>query len=163
MVEEWGALIIKANVKLTEAFAGCGISLVGPMKQLARVASLDPEALLETLSTPGLIKIKSQYIELTYDCAAWLAFSDYVSSTAIGIEFYACHRDEYGTIWLYSLAADGARFSLRIDVDEDDLDDETKIEIGRWIRSVPAVVKELFPDIMPFDAEEYIDACGSRK
>jgi hypothetical protein len=154
LAEQWGVLIIKANVELARVFSENEGQLRTAMNQLAAVSGLNPEMLFERRSAVGKIEVKDEYISIGYDCANWVPFSEYVVNASNSIEYYACHGDEYGKYWLFSVA-NGVRFSLCIEVDLDEIDDSTRIEIRRWLMSLPTKVIEQFPDINIFESEDY--------
>ena len=107
------------------------------------------------------VSTKDGYIQLSYDCSEWVRVSEAFVSKGEGIEYYARHGDEYGTLSFLALTQDGRRVGFEFDQDGDAMEEEGYREriigqINEWKAIIPKSVKITFPKFADVNAEEIV-------
>lgn len=157
MAEEWGKLIIRANGRLARLFEVAGSDITSPIAHLANLSGLDGALLASRASHADGITVAEDYVLLEYACAEWRSFAEALFEGAFNIEFYAHIHDEYGMSAYYALNTDGEKVRVITEFEGDDFDeDRARIDLGRWVASLPRELAQALPGFNPLDKEDYV-------
>jgi len=144
MAEEWGKIIIKANDEITQTF---NVNYCTGLVQLADFSKVNVRQLENSLGNIDKVELKAGYVILSYDCSDWLEMSKLFVTSAINIEYYAKHGDEYGTLSFFALSADGSRLALEYDdegdlMEDEDYKEEITVKLKQWMHLIPEEIKQ---------------------
>lgn len=119
--------------------------------------SIEEAKLVSRISHFDSMKIVGNYIYIEYECAEWRDFIEEIFTALNCIELYAYTGDEYGLNVYYTHKPNAEKVRVFVDFEGEDFDEEiSKIELGKWVASLPKEVTQAFPDFNSLDVADYI-------
>lgn len=159
MPEEWGKIVVQATPEVRDLFKKKRYSEA--LERLASDAGMAAGVTRGLIDACQRVAVSHGYVELSYDCAELADVSEALVDEAAGLEYYARHTDEYGTMTFLAITDDGEKISLVFDQDGDAMEDDdyrgsVTEDLRDWMTAVPDEVKSQFESFVDFEPEDYI-------